>query len=185
MKSSECYNLIQLPWQRSTSRRSVSSVWMLSVASLCLPGRCGFTASPGAGPRVIPLVLSCRDEEKRYERCRQPAGGRGKTKKHTKLLTVTFIRCFLGLSVAVIIIFCIPVDKDGDFSGILNQGHRLGRKHTNTHTHTHARAHTQLTRLLAAVCSSFHNPHNQILDKTLHKTERKGMGSTVRKPKLQ
>lgn len=64
LKSSECYNLIQLPRQRSTSRRSVSSVWVFSVASLRLPGGCGFTASAGAGPRVVPLILSCRDEDK-------------------------------------------------------------------------------------------------------------------------
>lgn len=73
LKSSECYNLIQLPRQRSTSRGSVSSVWMLSVASLCLPGRCCFTASPSVGPRVIPLILSCRDEEEKHEPRSQPA----------------------------------------------------------------------------------------------------------------
>lgn len=45
----------------------------------------------------------------------------------------------------------------------------------DTKTSKHKNTHTQLTLLLAAVCSNFHIPHNQILDKTLHKTEIKGM----------
>lgn len=136
LKSSECYNLIQLPWQRSTSRRSVSSVWMFSVASLCLPGRCGFTASPAAGPRVIPLVLSCRDEEEDTSGAVSQQVVEGKTKL-LKLLTVTFIRRFLGLSVSVIVVFCIPMGKNIIFSSILNQLHWMGRKHMHT---THAAA---------------------------------------------
>lgn len=174
LKSSECYNLIQLPWQRSTRRRSVSPVWVFSVAPLCLPGRCSFTTSPGAGPRVIPLVLSCGDEEEKHEQCSQlVVHGRGG--ENWQLLTVTFICRFLGLSVTVIIIFCIPVGKNVTFSAILKQANWIG------HTHTH----TQLTQLLAVEHSSFHIPHSQSLDKTLHKPERKWIRSTVWKLKLQ
>lgn len=71
-----------------------------------------------------PTRLELRRWGQRYERCRQLAGGGGKAKKKRRnVLTVAFIRRFLGLSVAIIIVFCIPVDEDGDFSGILNQGH--------------------------------------------------------------
>lgn len=85
---------------------------------------------PQRWPTSYPTRLELQRRGKRHERCSQTAGGRGKTKL-TKLLTVAFIRRFLSLSVAVIIIFCIPVGKNADFSAILNHLHWMGRKHNS------------------------------------------------------
>lgn len=101
----------------------------------------------------------------RETRAAPSAGWRREGKSQEKLLTVTFIGRFLGLSVTVIIIFCIPAGENAAFSAVLRRAHQL--KHAQ-----------KLTRLLAAECSSSHILHSQSLDKTLHRTERKGIWST-------
>lgn len=68
---------------------------MVSVAPLCLPGGRGLATGPGAGPRVIPLVLSCGDEEEKRERRRQQVGDR-RREKPRKVTYCNFHKSFPG-----------------------------------------------------------------------------------------